>query len=390
MTTYDIYNLNSTKPANENVNNKTPRVIWNTATQHAKQLLWTVVQVLLLAVLTGTASGADVKHIIHISVDGLRSDAVTTLGRELAPNFYRLRNEGAFTDNARTDPEFANTLPNHASELTGRGVTGENGHMWFINDDPGAPFTLHLAKGLMNLFGGTSYIASVFDVVHDHDLSTALYANKEKFAVFDRSWDGTNGAEDTIGTNNGRDKIDTYFFAGDMATVAHAFIAGMGNSNYNYALLHLRQPDSTGHASGWDLTPQSDYLKAVMAVDAILGEVLTLVETDPELKDTTAIILTADHGGELGANEHLLLPELGFVESAIIPFYVWGPDVAQGFDLYVLNPSTRLDPGNSIPTFSDQFQPIRNGDAPNLALHLLELKPIPGSTINAAQDLAVR
>lgn len=365
-------------------------MIWNAGTQHIKQLLWIAVQVLLLAAtLTGMASGAGVEHIIHISVDGLRSDAVTTLGRELAPNFYRLRDEGAFTDNARTDPEIAMTLPNHASEITGRGVTGKTGHGWFINGDPGAPYTLHLFKGLQNRFDDTPYITSVFDVVHDIGLSTALYANKEKFAVFDRSWDGTNGATDKVGTDNGRNKIDTYFFDGDMATVARTFIAGMGNLNYNYALLHLRQPDSTGHASGWDLTAQSDYLKSVMAVDAILGEVLTLVETDPELKDATAIILTSDHGGELGTDEHFLWPEVGLIESAIIPFYVWGPDVAQGFDLYVLNSSTRLDPGNSMPTFSDQFQPIRNGDTPNLALDLLALPPIPDSTINAAQDLAV-
>jgi hypothetical protein len=366
-------------------------MIWNTEIQNVKQILWTVASVLLIAaILSRMASESSVEHIIQISVDGLRSDAVTTLGRELAPNFYRLRDEGSFTDNARTDPKFANTLPNHASQLTGRCVTGETGHGWTINNDPGAPFTLHLFKALQSSFADQPYIASVFDVVHDHGLSTALYANKKKFTIFDRSWNGINGAEDRVGSDKGRDKIDTYFFDGDMATVARTFIAGMGNSNYNYALLHLRQPDSTGHASGWSITAQSDYLKAVIAVDAILGEVLALVETDAELKGTTAIILTSDHGGELGHDEHFLFPEMGFVESAIIPFYVWGPEVAKHFDLYVLNPSTRLDPGISIPTFSDQLQPIRNGDAPNLALHLLKLQPIPGSTINAAQDLAVR
>lgn len=364
--------------------------IWNNEAQYIKQLLGIAVKVLLLsAILTGMVSGNNVEHIIHISVDGLRSDAVTSLGRDLGPNFYRLRDEGAFTDNARTDPVFANTLPNHASQITGRGVTGGSGHGWFINSDPGAPFTLHSFKGLQDLFDDKPYIASVFDVVHDHGLSTALYANEEKFAVFDRSWDGANGAEDNVNTDNGRDKIDTFFFNGDTAIVARTFIVDMGNSNYNYALLHLGQPDSAGHASGWDLTAQSDYLQAVMEVDTILGELLALVETDPELKDTTAIILTADHGGELGADEHFLLPEIGFVESAIIPFYVWGPNVERHSDLYALNPSTRLDPGSSIPTFSDQFQPIRNGDAPNLALHLLMLPPIPGSIINASQDLAV-
>ena len=318
-------------------------------------------------------------HLIHISVDGLHADAVETLGPQRAPNFFRLREEGAFTDNARTDPELANTLPDHASQLTSRPIFGSEGHGWLINVDPGSPSTLHLLKG--------EYIPSVFDVVHDSGFSTALYANKPKFEVFDRTWNEIFGADDRTGEDNGRDKIDTTFIDGDMATVAAQFVADMANTHYTYAFMHFRHPDSQGHNSGWDLDVDSEYQGVVMQVDAFLGEILEMVESDPELSGATTVILTADHGGDLGTEGHVLLPGVGLIDSGIIPFYVWGESVEPSADLYQLNAGTRRDPGRSIPSMDEPVQPIRNGDAANLALQILGLPPVPNSTINTAQDL---
>ncbi|MDH3715327.1 MAG: alkaline phosphatase family protein [Gammaproteobacteria bacterium] len=322
-----------------------------------------------------------IQHVIHISVDGLRPDSVTTLGRGLAPNFFRLRDEGAFTDNARTDALVANTLPNHAAQFTSRGVFGDDGHGLFINDDPGPPVTLRLIKG--------SYVAGVFDVVHDAGLSTGFYASKSKFALFDRSWNEIFGAPDETGADNGRDKTDVTFIDGSMSAVVSRFVTDMAQLRYVYAFLHLREPDSTGHRANWDLAAGSEYQQTVIAVDGLLGDILDLVDSDPELSDTTAIILTADHGGELGENFHLLLPDVGLIESGIVPFYVWGATVSAGADLYALNATTRRDPGRSIPPFSDSPQPIRNGDAANLALDMLALPAVPDSTINTDQSLAV-
>ena len=73
-----------------------------------------------------------------------------------------------------------------------------------------------------------------------------------------------------------------------------------------------------------------------------------------------------------------------------IPFMVWGPGVQAGADLYALNQPNRKDPGTENPPYDAEEPPaIRNGDAGNLALTLLGLPAIEGSTINAAQDLRV-
>ena len=312
-----------------------------------------------------------IRFVIHISVDGLRPDAVTILGPDRAPNFYRLRSEGAFTDNARTDIDFTNTLPNHADVLTGRRVTTSQGHSVTFNDT-------HL--GTFESVHG-SYVAGVFDVAHDNGLRTGFYYSKDKFDFYARSWDAVHGQEDTIGVDNGRAKIDRVLFRDNTESLTNKWLDEMASEPFQYSFIHYRDPDSFGHARGW---MSSHYLDGVATIDGYIGQIFDLIESDSTFAGKTFIVVTTDHGGS-STNHNTPGEPLHFT----IPFYVWGPGIDPASDLYELNWDTRqsycrIEPGDSAPVV-----PIRNGESANLALDFLGLLAIPGSTINKAQNLAV-
>jgi hypothetical protein len=65
-----------------------------------------------------------------------------------------------------------------------------------------------------------------------------------------------------------------------------------------------------------------------------------------------------------------------------------GGGVPAGVDLYSLNP-TYADPGTARPGYAAPRQPIRNGDVGNLVLDVLGFPAIPGSELDAAQDLEI-
>jgi predicted AlkP superfamily pyrophosphatase or phosphodiesterase len=319
------------------------------------------------------------EHVILISVDGLRPDAINILGESALPGFYRFREKGAWTDNARSDFDYTRTLPNHSSMMTGRGVIGPDGHGQISNDMPSAEMTLH------NNTGEEFYVSSVFDVAHDHGLSTALYVSKDKFLLFEQSYNAEAGAKDMVGQDNGSDKIDNYSFLVEarMAEVLiNRFVADMSTDPIDFSFIHIVDPDSAGHGDNWT-TP--GYMAAVERVDSYLQKIFGLIAGDQTLSGNTAIILVADHGGTGRAHS-----DAADSRNHTVPFYVWGAGVAEGEDIYALNKESRINPGLGYPTYENAAQPIRNGDAANLAMQLLGLPGISGSTINAEQDLRVQ
>lgn len=312
--------------------------------------------------------------VIGISIDGLGANHFQdAIDRGEAPHLKRFQDEGSGTIDARTDYFMTITLPNHTSMLTGRPVNGSDGHGWTDNTDPTNHATLHRHKG--------AYVASVFDVAHDSGLRTGLWSTKTKFSLFADSFNAENGALDTNGTDQGRNKIDVFKHRTSCTNLADDFIATMRSSPCQFAFVHFGDTDVAGHAKGWG---GPEYRAALKSIDACVGRIMELIRTDGRYKDKTVLVLTSDHGGRDKGHSDAKLPA-----NHTIPFFVWGAGVKKT-DLYEINSGCRFPPKNTRPSFQDAEQPIRNGDLGNLALSELGLGPIPGSRINARQDLRIR
>lgn len=318
-----------------------------------------------------------VDHVVHISVDGLGGVWLRDLLESNAPMpaFRKLQTEGSWTLDARTDYTHTITLPNHTSMLTGRPVLAPAGkdatipHAWVENGDPPPGATLHSNQQALD------YVHSVFDVAHDHGLTTTLLATKTKFSLFDVSYDGIHGAIDAnpAGGDNGRDKIDVFRVYESSSALVDEYLAQETWRRSGYSFLHFAEPDYAGHQFGWG---SARWNLVVQEMDALISRVLQAINNDTQLRDRTVVLVTADHGGSgRGHGE----PDVD--TNYEIPFFAWGPGFAPKADLYAFAPERTRNPLDARPDYNASPQPIRNGDSGNLALYALGLPSIPGSTI---------
>lgn len=355
----------------------------NSPTSSSRLACWKPFAVLAVAsaCVLMPARAATVSHVVHMSLDGLGAkylEFYVTNAPDQFPNFVRLMNEGAFTMNARCDYDYSETVPNHATMFTARPVNQPldaplTTHHGYANNFPGANDTLHNA-------GNTNvpYKASFFDVAHDHGLGTALYTGKTRLAICERSYNELNGAFDLFGEDDGRDKIDIASIAdvsgASISNQVTQVVADLSSAEpKQYTFIHIAEPDLTGHASGWG---SANWSNAVRMVDTQIGRILETIRGNPVLDGSTAVIIAADHGGGgVIPNAHT---ESYHITNYTIPFFLWGPGVTPGADLYSLF-NNRADPGTNRADYSVSPQPVRGGDGGNLALALLGLPPIPDS-----------
>ena len=345
------------------------------------------------------------KIVVHISIDGLTPHTISELGENYLPTIYYLQKNGIFTHDARTDPNYTVTLPNHSTMLTGRGVrtaivngVAQHGHYITFNSNNNN----HIHAITKN------YVYSIFDIVKNSGYRSGMFVGKSKFEFLNASYNDNTGINMT---SDGIDEIDIFYksdeykmisdtetntFNGstnigsnnEVIPIVQNFINTFNSDSYcHYNFIHFRGTDSVGHMYGWD---SNEYKYALRGIDHDLA---SIVETLRSSSSNCYIILSSDHGGGgSSAGESRNHHDPDYAINFTIPLYVWrNDDVMKNMnrDIYSYNPQRIKPAGDVNPQYEDNNVPIRNGDIANLALKLLTLPKVPGSWINSDQDLFI-
>jgi len=241
-----------------------------------------------------TRDAAITEHVVLVSIDGLRPDAIETFG---ATTLQRLMREGSYTLAARTIMP-SKTLPSHTSMLTGEDVD-EHGVTWNTNQTG--------AHGHVD-------VPTIFDVARREGLHTAAFFSKTKFEHLQRE-----GSLDYTQAPTNRlwgllsDKWPISKTLGDVERY-------LGDNEPNLLFVHIGEPDYAGHADGW---MTSTYGWAVRAADAAVARLLAMADRTYGEGNYT-LVVTADHGGH-GRSHGSSDPR-----DVTIPWIAWGKGVKAG------------------------------------------------------------
>ena len=229
------------------------------------------------------------RHVVVVSVDGLRPDAIDAYD---APTLQRLVREGSFTLAASTIHP-SKTLPSHTSMLTGQ------------------PPELHkvLWNNVASAETDSIELPNIFSVARARGYSTAAFFSKAKFQPLQR--DGTLDYSQAPGGLWGRWSSER-----TVSDVA----AYLEDARPNLLFVHLTDPDAAGHSAGW---MTAKYGRAVLAADAAVKRLMSLAD-EAYGAGNFSLIVTADHGGH-GNNHGSDDPR-----DVTIPWIAWGRGVKQG------------------------------------------------------------
>ena len=237
--------------------------------------------------------GAVTDHVVVVSIDGLRPDAIRAFG---ATTLQRLMQGGSYTLDARTIG-LSKTLPSHTSMLTGE-LEDEHNILW--NTDK---TDTH----------GTIEIPTVFGIARQHGFHTAAFFSKAKFNHLEVA-----GTLDHSQAPDGKRPWSADRTVGDVERY-------LSTQRPNLLFIHIGEPDYAGHLGGW---MSWLYARAVRRADMALNRIVAAADRSYGRGEYT-LIVTADHGG------HDRTHGTTAPEDVTIPWIAFGEGVRDGTKLPV-------------------------------------------------------
>lgn len=232
-------------------------------------------------------------HVVIISIDGLRPDAIEQFR---APTLQRLMREGSYSRDAQTILP-STTLPSHTSMLTGVDV---HVHGVTFNSDDEANVTA-LA------------VPTVFSIAHAAGFRTAAFFGKTKlqYLHLPHTLDHVRSSDGRMG------------WAGSARRTVNDVRRYLERASPNLVFIHLAEADYAGHFFGW---MGGSYARAVNHVDQAVALLIDHAAARFGPGQYT-VIITADHGGH-GRTHGTADPV-----DTTIPWIVWGEGVRIGGSL---------------------------------------------------------
>lgn len=231
-------------------------------------------------------------HVVIISLDGLRPDAIAKFE---ATTLQRMMTEGRYSLSAQTI-EISKTLPSHTSMLTG--VDADvHGITW--NSDRTGEF-------------GYVKVPTAFKLAEEAGFTTAAFFSKPKFHHI--------AEPGTVGHVAGPTGGVIPWNSGKTLGLLEDHLR---TTKPNLLFVHLSDADFVGHSFGW---MGWMYGMAVRQSDVAVARVLELADRAFG-RGAYTVILTSDHGGH-GKSHGSSDPE-----DTTIPWIVWGAGVRGGAEL---------------------------------------------------------
>ena len=232
-------------------------------------------------------------HVVIISIDGLRPDAIGKFG---ARTLQRLMREGSYSLTAQTILP-SKTLPSHTSMLTGVDAD-EHGITWNSDETD--------EHGHVN-------VPTVFGLAKAAGYETAAFFSKTKFHHLEAP-----GTIDYVKSPGSGFLQGKYSWRQTVGYVEDYLESEREAPHLMF--VHIGETDYAGHMYGW---MSRVYHQAVLEADRAVAEIIDEAN-DRFGGGNYTLIVTADHGGH-GRDHGSSDPR-----DTTIPWIVWGKGVTPG------------------------------------------------------------